>query len=781
MEKKEIYQIAGVHCASCKMLIEEQVGKLPGIEKVNVNFANEKMQVDYDDEKVDLEKIKTAVHSAGAYQMIVPEKKKSEHVSEHDHMSHSLHEYLKLRKKIIITGFLVIPFFLIMIRMLLITWKILPENMEFLGTIAINNYQLNTFHFLQFVLATILLFYSGSQFYQSAWNALKIKRANMDTLVAISTFIAWFYSSVLTFFPKIFGAINADLFFEASAFIIFFILLGRLLEAKAKNYANDAISKLMELQAKTAIVIRDGKEVEIPLDELVINDIVVVKPGEKVAVDGEIISGSSTIDEAMVTGESMPVEKSVGQKVIGSTINKDGFFKFRAEKIGNETLLAQIIKLVEQAQNSEAPIQRLADQVSAYFVPGVLIIAIIAFSFWFLIAPQFGLIGTDLNHFRFAVYILTSVLIIACPCALGLATPIAVVVGTGEAAKQGILIKEAKFLEQSQHLSTIIFDKTGTLTIGKPQVTEFLISNNINLNLTKLPGADVSEQITALAANLAGHSAHPLSKAIAAKFGNKESDLKLTDFQNLSGKGVTAQFQNQVIALGNSKLLQELKIAENPELSTKKAELIKQAKTVISFGIANQEVAIFALADQIKPEAKAVIAKLKSLGKTVIMLSGDNQNTAGQIAAELGITEFRAEVLPEDKQNYLKELKAELPANQLIAMVGDGINDAPALALADVGIALGNGTDVAIEAGNVVIVNNNLESLLNLFTISARTLTIIKQNLLWAFLYNLIAIPIAAGVIYPFTGLLLSPIIASGAMAFSSISVVLNSLRLKRN
>ncbi|HRN69691.1 MAG TPA: heavy metal translocating P-type ATPase [Candidatus Woesebacteria bacterium] len=783
---KQIYPIIGMHCASCKMLIERMVSKVEGVKFVNVNYATEKITVEFDEQVTGVEELKAAVSKAGSYKLIDDSKGQTALASppeamrirlaaspEHDHAAMlKKEEYRKLKKKVVVVGIATMPFVLLMVRMLLISVGVLDMNPAPVGSLILDQfkYEINLFFFLQFLLATPILFWGGSQFFSSAWSALKAKAANMDTLIVIGTFTAWLFSSIVTFLPGIFNSIEVDVFFEAAAFIIFFILLGRLLEARAKGQANEAIKKLFELQAKEATVIRNGQEIKIPISEVVKGEIIVVRPGEKVPVDGEIIEGASTLDESMVTGESLPVSKDQGDKVIGATINKTSTFRFKAEKIGSDTMLAQIIQMVEEAQGTTAPIQKLADKISGVFVPVVVLIAISAFIFWLVIAPNFGLIDSTTNAFQLAIYISTTILIIACPCALGLATPTAVMVGTGKAAEKGILIKDAQALELAHKIDTIVFDKTGTLTKGLPEVTNFELIND-----------EDKEGILHIAKAVEDLSEHPLSNAIASYAAEQASDSpghKVERFKAIEGRGVEGYVDNKKVILGNRRLMDEEKIKLNPSLAEKAETLISGGKTTIYMALDGKHVAVFALADTIKDESKEAVKELHNLGIKVVMLTGDNQKTAEAIAYELGIDEVIAEVLPADKANKIRELQKH-EEGRIIAMVGDGINDAPALAQSDIGIAMGTGTDVAIEAGDIVLVKGTLDKVIETIKLSKMTLGVIKQNLFWAFGYNVIGIPIAGGLLYPFLGFLLSPIIASAAMAFSSISVVSNSVRLK--
>lgn len=774
--KKEVYPVVGMHCASCKQLIEKMVSKIPGVISVTVNYASEQIFVEYDHDQVSLDDLKAAVQKAGDYTLVA---KTSEGESMKGHDNHDAHkdhasalkeeEYQKLKRTVFWVGIGAIPFLGIMVRMLLATFGLLEMSHSPLGYLSLSesNYKINVFFLLQFLLTTPILFIGGKQFFTSTFRALKAGAANMDTLIALGTFTAWAFSTVVTFTPQVFGDVSVDVFFEAAVFIVFFILLGRLLEARAKGQASDAIKKLLELQAKEATVIRDGKEQVVSVDEVVIGDIILVRPGEKIPVDGEISKGASTIDESMVTGESLPVEKKEGDLVIGATINKTGSFQFTATKVGAETMLSSIIEMVKEAQGTTAPIQKRADKISSIFVPFVIVVAILAFLFWYLIAPSIGLIASDIAAVQLAIYIAATILIIACPCALGLATPTAVMVGTGKSARKGILVKNAESLERVHKIHTIIFDKTGTLTKGQPEVTDAFIADKQD-----------EAKLFAQAHAIESLSEHPLSDAIAVYTESFASGLEAKQFQAIEGRGVEASINSKRVLIGNQLLFDENKIVLDDDLLDDSKDLPQQGKTVVHMAVKGEHVASFALADVVKEESKQAVEKLHAMGIQVAMLTGDHKVTAKAIADQLGIDQVIAEVLPQDKANKVKELQAQYH-DEVIAMVGDGINDAPALAQADIGIAMGTGTDIAIESADIVLVQGTLDKVLDAIEVSNLTLNVIKQNLFWAFGYNVIAIPVAAGILYAPFSLLLSPVIASAAMAFSSISVVLNSVRLK--
>jgi len=767
---RQTFPIVGMHCAACKRLIESIVSDLNGVKAVNVNYAAEKMFIEYDKEKISLEELEKAVASAGSYKLVTSGDE-TVLASPPEAKELKKKEYEKLKRTVMLIGLGSIFFWIIMGWMLVAKqFDSVDSLKEILGDLEVETGPLNLktplLFVIQFLLATPILFIGGRQIFSSAFSALKVRAANMDTLIALGTSTAWIFSTIVTFFPKTFSSVadELDVFFEASIFIIFFIMLGRLLEARAKAQANDAIKKLFELQAKEATVVQDGKEIKISIDEVVIGDIVVVKPGEKIPVDGEIMQGATAIDESMITGESIPVEKTKGDNVVGSTINKTGNFQFKAEKIGKDTVLSQIIQMVEQAQGSSAPIQKLADQISSVFVPIVILIATFAFLFWFLL---------DGSSLQFSIYVATTVLIIACPCALGLATPTAVMVGMGKAALNGILIKNAQSLEIAHKINTIVFDKTGTLTKGEPEVEEFMVMDHLE------KAGFEKQQLLELAKAIEEKSEHPLSQAIV-KFSGKKmtSKFEVQNFKAIEGRGVEAEIDNMRILLGNERLMKEEKVMKCAELGKTATKLRKTGKTIIYMSVDGKNLAIFAIADTIKNSSKKAIQELHEMDIKTIMLTGDNESAAQSIAKQLGIDKVYSEVLPKDKLEIIKELQKG--NEQIVAMVGDGINDAPALAQADIGIAMGTGTDVAIESGDIVLVKGTLDKAIESIKLSKSTMVIIKQNLGWAFGYNMLSIPIAAGVLYPFFGVLLSPMIASATMAFSSVSVVLNSLRLKR-
>jgi Cu+-exporting ATPase len=726
--------LKGIQCASCVQKIEKAILQTKGVTKASVNLATERAKVEYLPTETNLGDIKRAIESTG-YEVLElstsdegldPEKAIRER------------EYKKLKTKFMAGLVLGLIVFLGSSR----HW------FPWIPGIFGNFYVL-------WALATPVQFVIGWQFYKGAWGAFKHRSADMNTLIAVGTSAAYLYSVTATLFPSFFesGGIKPHVYFETSALIIVLILFGRLLEARAKGQTSDAIKKLMGLQPKTARVIRDGKEMDIPVEEVLVGDIITVKPGEKIPVDGILQSGKSAVDESMITGESIPVKKSPGSEVIEATINKTGSFKFKATKVGKDTALAQIIKLVQDAQGSKAPIQRLADVISGYFVPIVISIAIVTFVIWFDFGPFPSL--------TFALLNFVAVMIIACPCALGLATPTAVMVGTGKGAENGILIKGGESLETAHKLDTIVFDKTGTLTKGEPEVTDIITVNGFS-----------EEEILKYAACAEKNSEHPLAEAIIKRA--EEKEIKLLDpeqFNAIEGHGIEASIDGKEILLGNAKLMRDRQI-EIENLETKAEDLAQDGKTPIYISLTGKAAGLIGVADTLKESSVHAVTKLRNMGLKVVMLTGDNRRTAEAIARKAGIDDVLPEVLPEDKVFEIKKLQS---GGRRVAMVGDGINDAPALAQADIGIAIGSGTDVAMEASDITLIKGDLSGVVSAIELSKKTIRIIKQNLFWAFFYNTAGIPIAAGVLYPFFGILLNPIFASLAMAFSSVSVVSNS------
>jgi Cu+-exporting ATPase len=731
--------IQGMNCASCVQKLEKALLQTRGVTKAVVNLATEKAKIEYLPSETSLEEIKKAVESSGHK---VLEFAPSEEVEDPERLIREK-EYKKLKIKFIAGLVLGLLIFLGSSR----HW--FPWIPSFLGNF-----------YVLWVLATPVQFWIGWQFYKGAWGAFKHRNAEMNTLIAVGTSAAYLYSVTATLFPSFFeaGGIKPEVYFDTSALIIVLILLGRLLEARAKGQTSEAIKKLMGLRPKTARVIREGKEMDIPVEEVLVGDTVIVRPGEKIPVDGIVKDGKSAVDESMITGESIPVKKKTGDEVIGATINKTGSFKFQATKVGKDTALAQIIKLVQDAQGSKAPIQRLADVISGYFVPIVISIAIATFIIWFNFGPFPAL--------TFALLTFVAVMIIACPCALGLATPTAVMVGTGKGAEKGILIKGGESLETAHKLDTIVFDKTGTLTKGEPEITDIVTIN-----------AYSEEEILKYSGSAEKASEHPLGEAIINRAREKKIELHdPKNFNAIEGHGIEAEVEGKGVLLGNLKLMRKRQIVVR-DLERKAEELAGDGKTPMYISLEGKAAGLIAVADTLKENSLQAVEKLKKLGLEVIMLTGDNKKTAEAIARKAGIDRVLPEVLPEDKVHEIKSLQS---GGRRVAMVGDGINDAPALAQADVGIAIGSGTDVAMEASDITLIKGDLRGVVSAIELSKRTIKIIKQNLFWAFFYNTAGIPIAAGVLYPFFGILLNPIFASAAMAFSSVSVVSNSLRLRR-
>jgi Cu+-exporting ATPase len=738
-------KLRGMSCASCASNIEEAIRTVPGVAACSVNFGAEQASVTYDSSKTDVAKIQAAVDAAGYSaqpmqdDVLAPEADAERRERQAENR--------KLARRVWVSG--VISAVLVIGSLPAMTGLSIP-----LIPMWLHN------PWLQLVLTAPVLGWAGSGFFMNAWKALKRHTATMDTLVAVGTGTAYLYSLFPTFNPQWFMAqgLQPDVYFEAAAVIIALLLLGRLLENRAKGQTSEAIRKLMGLQAKTARVIRNGREVDVPIAEVVLGDIILVRPGEKIPVDGEIVAGSSTIDEAMVTGESVPVKKYPSDEVIGATINKTGSFQFRVTRVGKDTFLAQIVKLVQQAQGSKAPIQRLADQVTGWFVPAVIAIAILTFILWFNI----------MGNVTMALITTVGVLIIACPCALGLATPTSIMVGTGKGAENGILIKGAESLELAHRLQTIVLDKTGTITQGKPTVTDYVTVNGIaNQNEFK---------VLRLAASVERNSEHPLAEAVVQYAQSQGVELDNTrEFEAISGSGVQGYVSGRWIQIGTHRWMNELGI-DTSALQQQWDRLEYLGKTVIWIAVAGKVEGIMGIADAVKPSSVCAIRTLQKMGLEVVMLTGDNQRTANVIAREVGIERVLAEVRPDQKAATVATIQSE---GKVVAMVGDGINDAPALAQADVGIAIGTGTDVAIAASDITLISGDLQGIATAIQLSRATIRNIKQNLFFAFIYNVAGIPIAAGILYPVFGWLLSPIIAGAAMAFSSVSVVTNALQLR--
>jgi Cu+-exporting ATPase len=746
--KKSVFPVGGMTCASCVARVEEALSSVPGVVSASVNLASEKATVEYL-EGADIADLKRAVKDAG-YEL------GSETETLEDVTAAARRETRSTRNRFIVAA-------------------VLGLSIMVIGWAASFDWK----PYLLWALATPVQFWAGWRFYRGAWGALKHRTADMNTLIAVGTSAAYFYSVAVVLaydvFPNLFSGVTAELglYFDTSAMIIALILLGRFLEARARGQTSEAIKRLIGMQPKTALVIRDGEEREVPIEDVQVGDLIMVRPGERVPVDGVIRQGYSSIDESMVTGESIPVDKKAGDVVIGATINKTGSFQFEATKVGKDTTLAQIIRMVEEAQGSKAPIQRLADVIASYFVPIVIGIAIITFIIWYFTGPSPAL--------TFALLNFVAVLIIACPCALGLATPTAIIVGTGKGAEHGVLIRSAETLERAHQINTVLLDKTGTLTRGEPAVTEIIAV-----------ASSSQEEVLWLAASAERGSEHPLGEAIVRAATEKKLELSsVSDFNAIPGHGIEALVNGKKLVLGNLRLMEERGFSL-AELDEEAGRLWEQGKTVMFLGRDSQVMGIIALADTLKPDAKETIKALHDTGIEMVMLTGDNRRTAEAIAREAGIDRVLAEVLPEHKAQEVKRLQEE---GKTVAMVGDGINDAPALAQADVGIAIGTGTDVAMETGDITLISGDLGGIVTAVSLSKRTMRTIKQNLFWAFAYNTALIPVAAGVLYlafGSTGVplglqfvlgeygFLNPILAAAAMAVSSLTVVSNSLRLKR-
>lgn len=737
-------KLQGMSCAACASAIEEAIKSVPGVMECSVNFGMEQAAIQYDAKTTNLAAIQAAVDEAGYKALPL-----QEIVGEDDETAESSRsESQNLQRKLWTSGTIALLLFLGAIPAM--TGLHVPFIPAWL-----HNY------WLQLFLTLPVQFWCGSSFYAGAWKSLKRRSATMDTLIALGTSAAFFYSAFVTFFPHLFAArgLHSGVYYEVSASVIALILLGKTLEKRAKGETSEAIRKLMGLQAKTARIIRNGEELEVPIAQVEIDDIVQVRPGEQIPVDGEVIEGVSSIDESMVTGESLSVKKQVGDEVIGATINQTGSFKFRATRIGKDTFLAQIVKMVQDAQVAKAPIQKLADKVIRWFVPAVIAIALATFIIWFSLTGNLTL----------ATITMVEVLIIACPCALGLATPTAVMVGTGKGAENGILIKGADSLELAQKIQIIVLDKTGTLTQGKPTVTDFITIKGT---------ADRNElNLLQLAASVEQNSEHPLGEAIVRYARSQEVNLTdVSDFEAVAGSGVRGIVGGKQIALGTMRWMQELGCdTEYLELRARAFEA--ESKTVVWLALSGKIEAIIGIADALKPSSAAAVKALKKLGLEVAMLTGDNRATAESIALAVGIDRIFAEVKPDQKAAQIQALQK---AGKIVAMVGDGINDAPALAIADIGIAIGTGTDVAIAASDITLISGDLQGIVTAIQLSRSTMRNIRQNLFFAFIYNIAGIPIAAGILYPFFGLLLNPIVAGAAMAFSSLSVVTNALRLRK-
>jgi Cu+-exporting ATPase len=729
--------IEGAGCASCVGKIESALKAVPGVQSAEMNFAQRTVGVTGSANAGVLVK---AVENAGYNAKVTSAESEDDVLAEKEEADWAY--YKRLMREMTVALSLGVP---LMIYSL------------FVGEMTVTTTTERLVWLLVGILTLGVLYFSGKHFFVGAWQSFKNHSANMDTLIALGTGTAWLYSMVVVLVPHLVPEMARHVYFEASAMIIGLINLGLALELKARGRTSEAIKRLIGLQAKTARVVRDDKQLDIPIEEVLKDDVVRVRPGEKIPVDGEVTEGHTAIDESMLTGEPMPVEKAVGDTVAAGTINKSGSILFKARRVGKDTALAQIINMVKRAQNSKPPIGRLADVISAYFVPVVMIIAVTSALFWLNFGPDPAL--------AFAVVSATTVLIIACPCALGLATPMSVMVGVGKAAEAGVLIRNGEALQTASKISAMILDKTGTITLGSPKVTDVLVAREYD-----------EQTVLRLAATLESGSEHPLAQAIVESALEKGIETgKVSNFSAIAGHGVQAEVEGKTLLFGNEKLMRERNI-DLGNFVEKAQVLATEAKTPMYLTVDNQLAAIIAVADPIKEDSIAAIKRLKDNGMRVVMLTGDNRATAKAVAEKAGIDEFFAEVLPEEKSEKVQELQME---GEIVGMTGDGINDAPALAIANVGFAIGTGTDVAIESADITLMRGSLHGLADAIAVSKATLRNIKQNLFGAFIYNVAGIPFAAGVLYPFFGMLLSPVIAGAAMAFSSLTVVSNANRLR--
>ncbi len=731
---KKNLKVGGMTCAACAGSLESYLQPLEGVLSVRVNYPNQSLVIEYDESLISLEKIVKSAKEI-SYDILTGDEKEVE--KQFEEMEDLRLKTLK--KKLIISALFSVPIFIIA--------------MFFMGKIPYENW-------IMLILSLPALFWAGSEFFVIAWQKLKHFSANMDTLVALSTGTAFVFSAFNTIYPSYFTSrgLQPHVYFESAVVIITLILLGRYLEEKAKSKTSSAIKKLMGLQPNDLSVIRNGEVVKISIQEVIKGDLIVLKPGERVPVDGKVKKGESFIDESMISGEAIPVAKKKGDKVLAGTVNQKGSLRIIATKIGSDTLLSQIIQLVKDAQSSKPQIQKLADKIAGIFVPIVIALSLITFLIWYFIGPD--------PSFTYAILSLITVLIIACPCALGLATPTALMVGIGKGAENGILIKDAQSLETAYKIDTLILDKTGTITEGKPVVTNssWFTTNSI---------------VKSILFSLESHSEHPLADAVVQHLKEKSiSPVSTEKFQSITGKGAQVVYENEDYYVGNKTLMIEHEIQLPLEIEKLSKQWESEAKTVIYFSSSENILGLFAIADRIKDTSKNAIQKIQSLGIEVYMLTGDHEATAKVIANEVGIAHFKGGMMPADKGNFVKELQSQ---GKIVAMAGDGINDSHALALADVGIAMGSGTDIAMESASITLIHSDLTQVTKAIKLSKATMKTIKQNLFWAFIYNIIAIPIAAGVLYPSFHFLLNPMIAGAAMSMSSISVLTNSLRLKKN
>jgi len=753
------FKIKGMHCASCAVIIKNNISKMDGVGRVDVNFAAETVRIDFDPQKITLDKINTEIKKLG-YKLFPADSDHRGEGNSRAEMGHEAHsgmgvsksdkekELLEQKRKVQF----VLPFALLIF--LLMMWDIASRFLAIPKLLL----PMDIYNAVTMVLATIIMFWIGQPFLQGVVRFVRYHAANMDTLIGMGASSAYLYSVIITLFPWVRELLGVPeyTYFDEIIVVIGFVTLGKYLEARSRIKTGEAIEKIVGLQAKTGFVVREGKEVELPISEIRIGDIVIVKPGSKIPVDGQIVEGRSSIDESMVTGESIPADKNPGDMVVGATINRQGNFKFRAVKVGSDTLLAQIIKIVEEAQSSKAPIEALADKVSAVFVPVVLVIAITSFIAWLV----FGTLAMGFSSaLSFAILSFLGVLVIACPCALGLATPTAIIVGVGKGAEYGILIKNAESLEKLSAIDTVVFDKTGTITKGVPEVTDIIVADE-GFN---------DHEILKYAASVEKLSEHPLAQAVVKKAaGQNISLIQVVDFSAQEGLGVKG--------IAEGKKVRIRRPGKGDSQEDQILALQKQGKTVIVVEIGEKIAGLIALSDTLKEGAKEAIADLHKKNIKTVMLTGDNYAAADYIAAQTGIDEVIAEVLPQEKAGKIKEFQAQ---GRKVAMAGDGINDAPALAQADIGIAMATGADVAIESAGIALLHGDIKKISQAIELSRATMVTIKQNLFWAFIYNAVGIPVAAGVLYPIWGIFLNPVFAGLAMGFSDVSVVGSSLRLK--
>jgi len=726
--ENKTYPVLNMHCAGCASNVEKTVNGLPGVEKGAVNLAANTLSIEFDRLVLSPESLQKAIQEAG-YDLIIEEDNALELQEEEQRK-----RYNKLKIKTIGAWVFAIPMMLISMVFMHMPYS----------------------HEIMLILALPVLLFFGNSFYINAWKQLKIGRSNMDTLVALSTSIAFSFSVFNTFYPEFWTSrgLEAHVYYEAATVIIAFVLLGKLLEERAKGNTSSAIRKLMGLQPKTASVIRDGKEETLLISQLQVNDLVSVHPGEKIPVDGTVSEGSSFVDESMITGEPVAAEKNVGDMVLAGTINQKGAFVMKTSKVGKETLLANIIRMVQEAQGSKAPVQKIVDRITGIFVPVVLGLSVITFIVWMLLG--------GINMFSYALLSAVSVLVIACPCALGLATPTALMVGIGKGASNHILIKDALALEQMRKVNTVVLDKTGTLTEGHPTVSQWFWEN----------GEESQAKEILLAAEL--KSEHPLADAIVNELQSQGiTPTALSSFESITGKGIKVVYQGETYWAGNQRLLNDFGAVVSVYLKGMIEKSQSEGKSIVFFGQNKSLLSVIAISDKVKPSSKEAVKMLRNLGIRVCRLTGDGEATASSVASELGIGHYKAEALPSDKEDFVKELQNE---GSVVAMVGDGINDSQALARADVSIAMGKGTDIAMDVAMITLMTSDLQLLSKAFKLSRQTVKLIHQNLFWAFIYNLIGIPIAAGLLFPLNGLLLNPMIASAAMAFSSVSVMLYTI-----